>query len=177
MESINSLNELLKLAKTHDRNAQEEILKIYTPFIKKIVRYYGLFLSKEDRDDLYLEALLAALKSIDAYNENYGNFENFLFINVRNRILDFLRRRKFEVPLEEAISKTYDFEKEIEIKEEIDEFKKLLAPKELKVFELYLDGFKIGEIADILQEDYKSIDNAIQRIKKKVKQFIGSKSD
>ncbi|BAL81229.1 sigma-70 family RNA polymerase sigma factor [Caldisericum exile] len=174
MESINNLSELLKLAKAHDRNAQEEILEIYTPFIKKIVRYYGLFLSKEDKDDLYLEALLAALKSIDAYNENHGSFENFLFINVRNRILDFLRKRKFEVPLEEAISKIYDFENEVEVKEEIDEFKKTLTPRELKVFELYLDGLKIGEIANVLSEDYKSIDNAIQRIKKKAKQFINT---
>ncbi|MCI4463884.1 MAG: sigma-70 family RNA polymerase sigma factor [Caldisericum sp.] len=174
MESTHNISELLKLAKLQDRSAQEEILKIYTPFIKKIVRYYGLFLTKEDRDDLYLEALFAALKSIDGYSENYGNFENFLFINVRNRILDFLRKRKIEVPLDEAISKTYDFESEFEIKEEIEEFKKLLAPKEMKVFELYLEGVKIRDIARLLNEDYKSVDNTIQRIKKKAQKFINS---
>lgn len=174
MESTHNISELLKLAKLQDRSAQEEILKIYTPFIKKIVRYYGLFLTKEDRDDLYLEALFAALKSIDGYSENYGNFENFLFINVRNRILDFLRKRKIEVPLDEAISRTYDFESEFEIKEEIEEFKKLLAPKEMKVFELYLEGAKIRDIARLLNEDYKSVDNTIQRIKKKAQKFINS---
>jgi len=174
MDSTHNISELLKLAKLQDRSAQEEILKIYTPFIKKIVRYYGLFLTKEDRDDLYLEALFAALKSIDGYSENYGNFENFLFINVRNRILDFLRKRKIEVPLDEAISKTYDFESEFEIKEEIEEFKKLLAPKEMKVFELYLEGVKIRDIARLLNEDYKSVDNTIQRIKKKAQKFINS---
>ena len=174
MGSTHNISELLKLAKLQDRSAQEEILKIYTPFIKKIVRYYGLFLTKEDRDDLYLEALFAALKSIDGYSENYGNFENFLFINVRNRILDFLRKRKIEVPLDEAISKTYDFESEFEIKEEIEEFKKLLAPKEMKVFELYLEGVKIRDIARLLNEDYKSVDNTIQRIKKKAQKFINS---
>jgi RNA polymerase sporulation-specific sigma factor len=174
MESTHNISELLKLAKLQDRSAQEEILKIYTPFIKKIVRYYGLFLTKEDRDDLYLEALFAALKSIDGYYENYGNFENFLFINVRNRILDFLRKRKIEVPLDEAISRTYDFESEFEIKEEIEEFKKLLAPKEMKVFELYLEGVKIRDIARLLNEDYKSVDNTIQRIKKKAQKFINS---
>jgi RNA polymerase sporulation-specific sigma factor len=174
MESTHNISELLKLAKLQDRSAQEEILKIYTPFIKKIVRYYGLFLTKEDRDDLYLEALFAALKSIDGYSENYGNFENFLFINVRNRILDFLRKRKIEVPLDEAISRTYDFESEFEIKEEIEEFKKLLAPKEMKVFELYLEGVKIRDIARLLNEDYKSVDNTIQRIKKKAQKFINS---
>ena len=174
MESTHNISELLKLAKLQDRSAQEEILKIYTPFIKKIVRYYGLFLTKEDRDDLYLEALFAALKSIDGYSENYGNFENFLFINVRNRVLDFLRKRKIEVPLDEAISKTYDFESEFEIKEEIEEFKKLLAPKEMKVFELYLEGVKIRDIARLLNEDYKSVDNTIQRIKKKAQKFINS---
>jgi len=174
MESTHNISELLKLAKLQDRSAQEEILKIYTPFIKKIVRYYGLFLTKEDRDDLYLEALFAALKSIDGYSENYGIFENFLFINVRNRILDFLRKRKIEVPLDEAISKTYDFESEFEIKEEIEEFKKLLAPKEVKVFELYLEGVKIRDIARLLNEDYKSVDNTIQRIKKKAQKFINS---
>jgi len=172
MESTHNISELLKLAKSQDRSAQEEILKIYTPFIKKIVRYYGLFLTKEDRDDLYLEALFATLKSIDGYSENYGNFENFLFINVRNRILDFLRKRKIEVPLDEAIYKTYDFESEFEIKEEIEEFRKRLTKHELEVFELYLKGYRIGDIVKVTNKNYKSVDNTLQRIKKKAKEYI-----
>jgi len=50
----------------------------------------------------------------------------------------------------------------------------LLSDKELKVFELYLDGAKISDIATILNEPYKSVDNTLERIKKKARKFIST---
>lgn len=175
MENNNqNLEELLKLAKAHDRNAQQKIIEMYTPYIKRIVRYYSLFLSKEDFEDLYLEALIATLKAIDFYKENGHKFDDLLFISIRNRIFDVLRKKQNVYPLEEALDKTYDFETEVEAREEIEEFKKLLSDKELKVFELYLDGAKISDIATILNEPYKSVDNTLERIKKKARKFIST---
>ena len=175
MENNNqNLEELLKLAKAHDRNAQQKIIEMYTPYIKRIVRYYSLFLSKEDFEDLYLEALIATLKAIDFYKENGHKFDDLLFISIRNRIFDVLRKKQNVYPLEEALDKTYDFETEVEAREEIEEFKKLLSDKELKVFELYLDGAKISDIATILHEPYKSVDNTLERIKKKARKFINT---
>lgn len=174
MENYDNIEDLIKLAKAHDRQAQEKIISLYTPFIKRIVRYYGLFLSKEDREDLFIEALFATLKTIDYYSENVGRFEDFLFINIRNRILDILKTRKVEVPIENVLSKTSNFLDDINLKEEIEEFENTLTENELEVFKLYLEGLKISQIASYLNRDYKSVDNTLQRIKKKAKKFMES---
>ena len=63
-------------------------------------------------------------------------------------------------PLDIMINKN-----EVEIIEE--KIKSKLTSLESQVFELMLSGFKYKEIADILDKDIKSIDNAIQRIRMK----------
>ena len=52
------------------------------------------------------------------------------------------------------------------------EIKKSLTDFELQVFELMISSFNYREIAEILDKDRKQIDNAIQRIKMKVKEKL-----
>ena len=59
-----------------------------------------------------------------------------------------------------------DIEKENTL---IENIKKELTDFENEVFSLLISGFKYQEIAEILEKDKKSIDNAIQRIKQKLK--------
>ena len=54
----------------------------------------------------------------------------------------------------------------------VDKIKKYLTDFEEQVFDLLVSGFKLKEIAEVLNKDYKSIDNAIQRIKTKIKKSI-----
>lgn len=53
-----------------------------------------------------------------------------------------------------------------------DKIKAKLTSLEMQVFELMISGFKYKEIADILDKDIKSIDNAIQRIRNKAKNIL-----
>jgi RNA polymerase sporulation-specific sigma factor len=48
----------------------------------------------------------------------------------------------------------------------------VLSPFELEVLYSYLQGISYQEIAKILNKDVKSVDNALQRIKKKVEKFL-----
>ena len=48
----------------------------------------------------------------------------------------------------------------------------VLSPFELEVLYSYLQGISYQEIARILNKDVKSVDNALQRIKKKVEKFL-----
>ena len=54
----------------------------------------------------------------------------------------------------------------------MEQAKAVLTPLELQVFELKINGFQYKEIAEMLDKDPKSIDNAIQRIKNKLKEYI-----
>ena len=52
----------------------------------------------------------------------------------------------------------------------------LLSPLELEVLMSYLEGRSYQEISDSLQRDVKSIDNALQRVKKKLERYLNKKS-
>lgn len=164
---------LIKKAKAKDKKALEHLIDIYAPFIRKVVRYYGILLDKQEREDLYIEGLLALLRAINVYDEKRGSFENILFISVRNSILDILSKKKSpKFSFKYIFEQDFDIEEIVILKEEINEFSKALTELENEVFKLYIAGFKISEIANKLGKSYKSIDNAFQRIKRKAKNFV-----
>ena len=57
----------------------------------------------------------------------------------------------------------------------INKAKELLTDLETQVFELKINGFSYKEIAEILDKDQKAIDNALQRIRSKVKDILNKK--
>lgn len=70
-------------------------------------------------------------------------------------------------PMQDMIhQETYD--------EMIENIKKSLSPFEYTILNYYLDGFKCGQIADLTNNTYKTIDNALYRIKTKL-QFLNNK--
>ncbi len=92
-----------------------------------------------------------SIESSDEYNEEYTNqkcLEDNSF-NPENVLLD---------------SETEE--------ELINKIKELLTDLEFQVFELKRNGFNYKEIAEILDKDQKSIDNALQRIRIKMKEIL-----
>ena len=59
----------------------------------------------------------------------------------------------------------------------IEDIKGTLTDFELQVFELMLSYFKYGEIAEILDKEKKQVDNAMQRIKNKVREKLNEKKN
>jgi len=165
--------ELIKKAQSGDKDAINDIMYLYSSFVKRIVRYYGIVLNREDKEDLYIEGLLALQRAVFFFDLDKGdNFDDFAFIAVRNTILDFLRKRKNKLRVtsgEILKSDEQDFENFLFIKEGLNEFSEKISPFEREVLRFWLGGYRIGEIAQRLGKSYKSIDNAIQRIKKRFK--------
>ncbi len=175
MENSNkeSLSYLIEKAKKQDREAVAKLARIYAPLIKKVIRYYGIFLDRGEREDLFLEGLLAMIRAISTYDEKKGPFENMLFISVRNAVFDMLSKKKRIAQSTKYIPESdFDIEETVILKDEIKEFSNLLTSFEKEVFLLYLNGYKIKEIANKTGKSYKSIDNAIQRIRQKARDFI-----
>ncbi len=175
MESIDTI---IKSAQHGDRDAMDRILHLYSNFVKDIVRYYSMFLSREDREDLYMEGLIGLQRAVLNYNKSKAKrFEDFAYISVKNAIFDYLRKRRRYIKNTDykVRESSEDFKEELILfKEDIESFKEKLSPYEKKVLDLYLKGYKIADIAKAVEKNYKSVDNALQRIKKHLREFFDS---
>ncbi|MGB9695479.1 MAG: sigma-70 family RNA polymerase sigma factor [Caldisericaceae bacterium] len=166
------ISDLIEQAKQGDKAAQEKVIISYLPLVKKVVRYYGISLGREDKEDLFIEGLLGLIRSVAIYDSSKGDFENLAFITIRNAIFDYFKNKRPVNPLDESYEDKFDIEDYVTVKESIKEFEGFLSPLEKSVFELYLEGRKMSEIANMLNRSYKSCDNAMQRIKKRAADFF-----
>lgn len=190
--------ELLNYIAEGNEDANNIIIKKYEPLINKIATKMIPYCKNNglDKNDLIQEGMIGLNHAIDRYQEQ----ENILFYTyaktcIERKILSVVicsNRNKNKI-LNESIS--YDDEEhlllnfikdsnpnpeeavlDIEKKEIlISKIKGILTELEGQVFELLTSGFKYKEIAEILDKDQKSIDNAIQRLKAKIKKVISDK--
>lgn len=97
-------------------------------------------------------------------NKNKILNESISYDNEENKLSNFIQDSSPN-PEEELIN--------LEMRDDlIIKIKGLLTDLEIEVFDLLIAGFKYREIAEMLDRDQKSIDNAIQRIKSKIKKEI-----
>ncbi|MDO4962495.1 MAG: sigma-70 family RNA polymerase sigma factor [bacterium] len=187
--------ELLSYIKEGNEDANNILIKKYEPLIVKIASrmYPNCKNNGLDLSDLIQEGMIGLNHAIDRYQE----IENVLFYTyaqkcIERKILSVIissNRDKNKI-LNESIS--YDDDENLLIKfikskspspeEEIinieieenllNKIKEKLTKLENQVFELLIVGFKYKEIASMLEKDDKSIDNAIQRIKGKIKDIL-----
>ena len=164
------------------------LLQKYKGFVKAITRSY--FLVGHDEEDLLQEGMIAVCKAIEAFNGR-SSFKSFVYLCVKSRILSIVKsnNREKNIPLINYLSLS-DFingddkteiilsavedpetsyinkEAEEEIKSKI---KNALSDFEYKILGYYLLGYSYEQIAVFTEKNVKSIDNAMQRIRKKVK--------
>lgn len=184
--------ELLNYISEGNEDANNIIIKKYEPLITKVAirvlpycKNNGLELS-----DLIQEGMIGLNHAIEKYHEQGTTlFFTYAKTCIERKMLSVVisSNRKKNRILNESIS--YDDEENllmkfikdstpnpeetvIDIEKEntlIENIKKELTDFENEVFSLLISGFKYQEIAEILEKDKKSIDNAIQRIKQKLK--------
>ncbi len=172
---MKNIETLISKAQGGDRDAMDEILHHYSPFVKDIIRYYSMFLNRDDREDLYIEGLIGLQRAVMSYKKSKAKrFEDFSYVSVKNAIFDYLRRRKRLIKSSLSFYRgTEDFKEELILfKEDVADFKEKLSPLEQSVLELYMQGYKISDIAEKLGKKYKSIDNALQRIKRRLRELF-----
>ena len=142
---------LCDLAAAGDRMAEETLIGRYTRMVRMLSR--PLFLMGGDSEDLIQEGMLGLWKAVRDYTPDRGaSFETLLFD--RNDQL--------------AVSdpETLYIDREI-YREQLDQFYSKLSGFEAKVLDLYLNGLSYSEIADQVNRSPKSVDNAVQRIRRK----------
>lgn len=189
---------LVEKAQNGDRRAADTLIDRYKSFVRIKTRAY--FLVGADRDDIVQEGMIGLFKAIRDYSsDKQASFKYFADICITRQIITAVKTatRQKHSPLNSYISLSkpaYEDESErtlIEMlslrtslnPEEImidkenlksteQKIRKILSKFELEVMELYINGKSYLEIAEILNKEPKSIDNAIQRVKKKIQKSL-----
>ena len=173
-----------------EREAEEALIKRYTRLVRQITRPY--FLAGGDSDDLIQEGMLGLMKAVREFDRSKeASFRTFAEVCIRNRVYSVLRAaaREKHSPLNHSISiETPFFEsnsytaidgheaqenpEDLMIRREnrshdLLRINQRLSPLERSVLSLYLDGLTFSEIAEVLGKPSKSVENAVQRIRRK----------
>ena len=183
--------ELQQQAVSGDRKAEEMLAGRYLQLVRACARPF--FLVGGDSEDLTQEGMFGLLSAIRQYDPSHGaSFQTYAEHCIKNRILSAIRSasRLKHFPLNDGLSLEQLSEdaslpfaaipeffqpspEELvlarESKEELySAFQDRLSKFEKKVLELYLEGLTYQHIAQNLGKDAKAIDNAVQRIRRKL---------
>lgn len=182
--------ELILKAREKNEEAQNEIYSRYKNLVKKIIKSF--YLIGGDQEDLLQEGMLGLFKAVENYKGEIP-FKNYASVCIKSSAISAIKKsnsgkNKFLnncLPLESGVSEeesskiTFSYENpefsiinneavsetEIKIKESLSDF-------EYKIFLYYSDGFSYQDIADKTGKTVKSIDNAVQRIRKKLREVL-----
>ena len=183
--------QLAKLSK-NDSVGLEVLMERYKTIINSQARKY--FLHDGDIEDLVQEAMIGLFKAVMSFNEK-GNFKTYAYTCIKNNIISAVKKSNTDKnrPMIDYVSlssaegddedkniymsdKNYDPERTYIEKESIGETKKIidktLSKFENKILGLYLQGFSYEDIGNKTGKNKKSIDNAIQRLTKKLRKAL-----
>ena len=186
---------LCSMAAAGDRVAEETLVTRYTRLVRTCARPF--FLAGGDSEDLIQEGMVALIKAVREFSpDKAATFRTFAEICIRNRLYSVLRAsaRDKHRALNQSISlDTPDFDsnsytsgtsslaqrdpEDFLIDREhtaalLAAVRKQLSEFEAKILGYYLDGLSCREIADTVGKPPKSVDNAVQRIRRKVAQHL-----
>ncbi len=183
---------LCGLAKENDAVAIETLLNRYKNLVTVVARSF--FLSDGSIEDLAQEGMIGVYHAIVTYNGSIS-FKNYAYTCIRTSILTAIKRanRKKHSPLNNYISlsrsddddldksifmldegfnpETILIHRESEVELKII-IKETLSDLENKILALFLKGYSYADIAQKVGKETKSIDNALQRIRKKLSAVV-----
>ncbi len=191
-------NRLQELAAVGDRQAEERLVVKYMRLVRRCSRPF--FLVGGAPEDLIQEGMLGLLSAIRQYDpKQNATFKTYAELCIKNRLLsavktdsrlkhnplndglplDLLLSEESQIPLlayTELFRRTPEEqvlarENKMELQQS---FKRCLSPMERNVLRLYLDGLSYQEIAEQTGKPIKAVDNAIQRIRRKLAQNLDS---
>ncbi|MGN1415292.1 MAG: sigma-70 family RNA polymerase sigma factor [Oscillospiraceae bacterium] len=170
--------ELAALSNKYPQRSEyaEELIGRYTPLIRARAAEFAC--DKVSKDDLESEAYLAAFRAVKSFDaQKCRSFSSYISVCVTNRMISVLRSadKHIQPVAEEYLDVTDDHTPEtIILERELDaEMAELLSEKEYSIFRLYLEGASCGSIAKTLGVSEKSVDNAVQRVRRKLKKLYG----
>ena len=186
---------LCQLAASGNRDAEEALVTRYNRLVRSCARPF--FLIGGDSEDLTQEGMVGLIKAVREYDASKeASFRTFAEICIRSRLYSVLRAaaRDKHAPLNQSLSlETPFFDPDSYIsgsrnlaqrnpedslidreytKSLLSGVRKQLSEFEAKILGSYLDGLSCREIAETVGRSPKSVDNAVQRIRRKVAQQL-----
>ena len=181
---------LCRWAALGDRDAEESLAARYSRLVRICARPY--FLACGDSEDLIQEGMIGLLSAIRGFRPDEGTvFPSYAEVCIRNRIHSAVKAaaRGKHGPLNGSVSMdsplfegsvgsfpTDDPEDMFISREEQEARLRALRGKlsafEVTVLEFYLNGYSCQEIAVQTKRSFKSVDNAVQRIRRKAAPFL-----
>ena len=194
VEEIDSLSdeELVVKANNGDSLCEEHLIKRY----KNCVGYCSskYYMPGMEKDDIFQEGMIGLYSAIRDFNPQKTSFKNFAILCISRRIISLLKstnRQKniplnssvsldsiiadeqqnsmidtIEAPLEHNPESAFITQETLKLYDQ--KINEALSELELKVFKCYLANMAYKDISKQLKISEKSVDNAIQRIKKKL---------
>ena len=190
--------EVVKLAKDGDEFATEYLISKYKNFVRVKAKSY--FLVGADREDIIQEGMIGLYKSIrDFRADKLSSFRAFAELCITRQIITAIKTatRQKHIPLNSYVSLNkpiYDEDsdrtmldvlssKKVSDPEEVfistelssdlrEKIKQNLSELESQVLQSYLEGKSYQEMAKELNRHVKSIDNALQRVKRKIERTL-----
>ena len=195
--------QLVELARSGDELAIELLLNRYRHYARAKARSY--FLAGADKEDIVQEGMIGLYKAIRDFQADKNTaFRAFAELCMTRQIITAIKTatRQKHIPLNSYVSlnkpapdeedDARSLEESLETKtisdpadlvvsaEEIANIKasvgKVLSTFETEVLQLYMDGKSYQQIADMLGRHVKSIDNALQRIKRKLEHHMAGRT-
>jgi len=195
--------ELVELAHAGDNDAIDVLLTRYRHYARAKARSY--FLAGADKEDIVQEGMIGLYKAIRDFEPEHNTaFRAFAELCITRQIITAIKTatRQKHQPLNSYVSlnrplaggddddrSLSDSIETIEVSdpaqlvisaEEVRTIKaqmgEVLSPFEVEVLEYYIDGRSYQQIADMLGRHVKSIDNALQRIKRKLERHIARRN-
>lgn len=195
--------QIVELARNGSQNALEYLINKYKNFVRAKARSY--FLVGADREDIYQEGMIGLYKAIrDFRSDKLASFRAFAELCITRQIITAIKTatRQKHIPLNSYISlnkpiydedsdrtlldvlsgtKVTDPEELIINREEFGDIEEkmgeILSDLEWQVLMAYLEGKSYQEIAVDLRRHVKSIDNALQRVKRKLEKYLENRDE
>lgn len=189
---------LVERVRNGDSQALEYLINKYKNFVRAKSRSY--FLIGADHEDIVQEGMIGLYKAIrDFKGDKLSSFKAFAELCITRQIITAIKTatRQKHIPLNSYVSldkpiydeesdrtlldvicgtRVTDPEELIINQEEFDDIElkmsEILSDLERKVLMLYLDGRSYQEISEELNRHVKSIDNALQRVKRKLERYV-----
>ncbi len=190
--------DLVEVARSGSKRALDFLMLKYRHFVKAKARSY--FLVGADREDIIQEGMIGLYKAVrDFRPEKLSSFKVFAELCIQRQIITAIKTatRQKHIPLNSYVSLNkpiYDEDSDrtlmdvlagshisnpeqlIISREEFNQIEKrmgeMLSELEWQVLMAYLDGKSYQEIADQIGRHVKSVDNALQRVKRKLEQYL-----
>ena len=192
---------VVELCHADDSLAMEYLLNKYKNFVRSKARSY--FLIGADHEDLVQEGMIGLFKAIrDFRPDKLSSFRAFAELCITRQIITAIKTatRQKHIPLNSYVSLNkpiYDEESDrtlmdIIVEGHVDnpeeliisqedllgihtQLNEMLSDLEKDALDLYLDGKSYVEIASLLGRHAKSVDNALQRVKRKLERYLKAK--